>query len=56
MFQLQITKSIDALPMTRDYMISEEDRLRAADAMSVPEPQPVRVAKAAQPLAERRSA
>jgi len=55
-FQLQITKSIDALPMTRDYMISEEDRLRAADAMSVPEPQPVLVAKAAQPLAERRSA
>ena len=32
-FQLQLTKSIDALPVTRDYMLREEDRLRMADAM-----------------------
>ena len=34
-FQLQITKSIDALPVTRDYMMREEDRLRMADATPV---------------------
>ena len=30
-FQLQLTKSIDALPATRDYMMQEEDRLRMVD-------------------------
>jgi cyclopropane-fatty-acyl-phospholipid synthase len=31
-FQLQLTKSIDALPVTRDYMFSEERRLMAGEA------------------------
>ena len=28
-FQLQLTKKIDALPITRDYMFEEERRLAA---------------------------
>jgi hypothetical protein len=28
-FQLQLAKDIEALPITRDYMVREEDRLRA---------------------------
>lgn len=55
-FQLQLTKSIDALPVTRDYMMREEDRLRMADAMTNPNPHPVLVASAPQSPAERRSA
>ena len=31
-FQLQLTKRIDALPITRDYMFSEERRLMAGEA------------------------
>ena len=31
-FQLQLTKKIDALPITRDYMFSEERRLMAGEA------------------------
>jgi cyclopropane-fatty-acyl-phospholipid synthase len=31
-FQLQLTKKIDALPITRDYMFSEERRLLAGEA------------------------
>jgi cyclopropane-fatty-acyl-phospholipid synthase len=31
-FQLQITKKIDALPLTRDYMFREERRLMAGEA------------------------
>lgn len=32
-FQMQIAKKIDALPMTRDYMLDDEQRLGAAQAM-----------------------
>ena len=49
-FQFQLTKSIDALPGTRDYMMREEDRLRMADAIMSQSNQPV------QSAAERRSA
>jgi cyclopropane-fatty-acyl-phospholipid synthase len=31
-FQLQLTKQIDALPITRDYMLAEERRLMAGEA------------------------
>lgn len=31
-FQIQLTKKIDTLPITRDYMIEEERRLKARDA------------------------
>jgi cyclopropane-fatty-acyl-phospholipid synthase len=31
-FQLQLTKAIDALPITRDYMFAEERRLMAGEA------------------------
>jgi cyclopropane-fatty-acyl-phospholipid synthase len=31
-FQLQLATAIDALPITRDYMIEEESRLRSVDA------------------------
>ncbi len=31
-FQLQLAKNVDALPITRDYMLNEEQRLRDADA------------------------
>ena len=31
-FQLQLTKGIDALPITRDYMLREERRLKAGEA------------------------
>jgi cyclopropane-fatty-acyl-phospholipid synthase len=31
-FQLQLTKQIDALPITRDYMFAEERRLMAGEA------------------------
>ena len=31
-FQLQLAKDIDAVPITRDYMLREEERLRDADA------------------------
>jgi cyclopropane-fatty-acyl-phospholipid synthase len=31
-FQMQLTNAIDALPRTRDYMMLEEDRLRAEDS------------------------
>lgn len=44
-FQLQLTKSIDALPATRDYMMQEEERLRMMDGNMSP-----------QSAAERRSA
>jgi len=30
-FQLQLAKNINAVPITRDYMVREEDRLRAMD-------------------------
>ncbi len=55
-FQLQLTKSIDALPVTRDYMMGEEDRLRMADAMMNSNQHSVLVASAPQSPAERRSA
>ncbi len=55
-FQLQLTKSIDALPVTREYMTHEEERLRLADDMTTPVHQHVLVAGAQQPPAERRSA
>jgi cyclopropane-fatty-acyl-phospholipid synthase len=55
-FQLQLTKSIDALPVTRDYMLREEDRLRMADAMMNSNQHSVLVASAPQSSAERRSA
>lgn len=32
-FQLQLAKAVDALPITRDYMAAEEERLRKADAV-----------------------
>jgi cyclopropane-fatty-acyl-phospholipid synthase len=32
-FQLQLAKDISALPITRDYMLEEERRLQAADAV-----------------------
>jgi cyclopropane-fatty-acyl-phospholipid synthase len=53
-FQLQLTKSIDALPVTRDYMMLEEDRLRMVDAMT--DQRSVLVASTSQSPAERRSA
>ena len=31
-YQIQYVKRRDALPMTRDYMLETEERLRAADA------------------------
>jgi cyclopropane-fatty-acyl-phospholipid synthase len=31
-FQLQIAKRIETLPITRDYMLAEEQRLAAAEA------------------------
>jgi cyclopropane-fatty-acyl-phospholipid synthase len=31
-FQLQIAKRVDTLPITRDYMLAEEERLAAAEA------------------------
>ncbi len=31
-FQIQLTKKVDALPITRDYMFEEERRLRAREA------------------------
>ena len=40
-FQLQMTREIDALPITRDYMIEEENRLREMDSGAVP-PSPLR--------------
>ncbi len=55
-FQLQLTKSIDALPVTRDYMMREEERLRLADDMTTPAHQHILVAGSQQPPAERRSA
>ena len=55
-FQLQITKAIDALPGTRDYMMYEEERLRMADAMMNADQRSVLVASAPQSQAERRSA
>ena len=30
-FQIQFTKNQHAVPVTRNYMIEEEDRLRAAE-------------------------
>ena len=33
-FQIQFTRSQHVLPMTRNYMIAEEDRLRAIDSKS----------------------
>ncbi len=35
-FQLQLAKDIDALPITRDYMLEEEMRLRGADGAMTP--------------------
>ncbi len=35
-FQLQIARTIDAVPLTRDYMIREEMRLRDVDAEKAP--------------------
>lgn len=55
-FQLQLTKSIDALPVTRDYMMREEERLRLVDEATTPVHRHVLVAGAQQPPAERRSA
>ena len=55
-FQLQLTKSINALPITRDYMMHEEDKLRMADAATMPLHQHVLVASGQQSPAERRSA
>jgi cyclopropane-fatty-acyl-phospholipid synthase len=37
-FQLQLTKRIDTLPLTRDYMIDEERRLRAVELASAEQP------------------
>ncbi len=37
-FQLQLTKRVDTLPITRDYMWEEEQRLRAAEHMRVEQP------------------
>ncbi|NJM35106.1 MAG: class I SAM-dependent methyltransferase [Rhodomicrobium sp.] len=39
-FQLQLAKDIAALPITRDYMIHEEQRLRAIDEPGMEEPAP----------------
>jgi cyclopropane-fatty-acyl-phospholipid synthase len=39
-FQLQLAKDIAALPITRDYMAREEQRLRAADSPLGEEPAP----------------
>jgi len=35
-FQLQLTNAVDALPITRDYMLNEEARLREADSAVTP--------------------
>jgi len=35
-FQLQLTNAVDALPITRDYMLKEEARLHEADAAVIP--------------------
>jgi cyclopropane-fatty-acyl-phospholipid synthase len=37
-FQLQLAREIDALPLTRDYMIEEESRLRAMDSEAMGSP------------------
>jgi cyclopropane-fatty-acyl-phospholipid synthase len=37
-FQLQLAKDIGALPITRDYMLEEERRLQAADAVGTHDP------------------
>jgi cyclopropane-fatty-acyl-phospholipid synthase len=37
-FQLQLATDVDALPLTRDYMIEEEARLRDADGGVTPPP------------------
>lgn len=37
-FQLQLTKDINALPITRDYMLREETRLRAIDEGGIETP------------------
>jgi cyclopropane-fatty-acyl-phospholipid synthase len=34
--QMQIARTIDAVPVTRDYMMREESRLRAVDGASLP--------------------
>ena len=35
-FQVQLTKRQDVVPMTRDYIVREEARLRARESGSVP--------------------
>ena len=40
-FQLQLTKRQDVVPMTRDYIVREEQRLRTAEAKRWP---PLRLA------------
>ncbi len=40
-FQIQLTKQQDVVPMTRDYIMQEEQRLRALEAKRV---QPLRLA------------
>jgi cyclopropane-fatty-acyl-phospholipid synthase len=52
-FQLQLAKDIVALPITRDYMAREEQRLRAADSPLGEEPAPAAWA-AAKPHGESR--
>ena len=32
-FQVQLVKRIDALPITRDYMLTDEQRLREQEAV-----------------------
>jgi cyclopropane-fatty-acyl-phospholipid synthase len=33
-FQIQLAKKVGTLPLTRDYMLEEERRLKARDASS----------------------
>jgi cyclopropane-fatty-acyl-phospholipid synthase len=35
-FQIQLTRKVDALPMTRDYMVDRERQMRARDKPQVP--------------------
>jgi cyclopropane-fatty-acyl-phospholipid synthase len=35
-FQIQVTKRQRVVPITRDYIMREEQRLRAAEGKSVP--------------------
>jgi cyclopropane-fatty-acyl-phospholipid synthase len=53
-FQMQIAKTIDALPVTREYMVREEERLRAMDAITEM-PELPGIAAAAAQLRERGS-